>query len=398
MLIKSKKIYTSQGIKDGYVLVEGKIIKDIITNADKFILNEENVIDAGGLSVIPGLIDIHIHGAGGWSINGGNADNVYGMSRYLSTRGTTSFQPTTGGCSLSDLEKSLKIIKKTMSVKYDGAKMLGIHMEGPFVNPEKKGVFFAEHLLKPSIEIMNKYIELSGDNIRHVTLAPELEGADKLISMLCKKNILVSGGHTNATIEETQKGIDGGIRLSTHTCNAQRSIHHRQPGALGGYLLDDRVDCELICDLYHVHPDMIKLIAKIKTINKICMISDAIMASGLEPGKYVLLNQKVLIDADGYSKLPDGTIAGSTKDLMYGVKRMVKDAGFSMEEVLIMASLNPARLCGCEKNKGSIKIGKDADLVIIDDDFKVCYTFIEGQLVYDSNKNKNYKNPKVNAC
>ena len=398
MIIKSKKIYTSQGIVDGYILTEGKIIKDIITRDDNYKLNEENVIDAEDLSVIPGLIDIHIHGAGGWSINGGSSDDIHGMCRYLSSRGTTAFQPTTGGCSLSELEKSLETIKKAESVEYMGAKMMGIHMEGPFISPEKKGIFFPEDLQKPSAELMNKFIELSGNNIRHVTLAPELEGAEKLISMLCKNNILVSGGHTNATIEETIKGINEGIRLSTHTCNAQRSIHHRQPGALGGYLLDDRVVCELICDLHHVHPEMIKLIVKIKTINKICMISDAVMAAGLEPGSYELLNQKVFIDKDGFSKLPDGTIAGSTKDLIYGVKKMVQDEGFSMEDVLIMASLNPAGLCGCEKNKGSIEIEKDADLVIIDNDFNVCYTFIEGKLVYDSNENENYKNPKVKGC
>lgn len=390
MIIRSKRIYTENGVMDGYIITEGKKIKGL-KNCQDFKVNNEDVINAENLSVIPGLIDIHIHGAGGWSINGGNEEDIYGMASYLSSKGTTSFQPTTGGCSLNELEKSLIVLKNALHKKYNGAKMLGIHMEGPFVNPEKKGIFFVDDLRKPSVELMKKYIELSGGNIKHVTLAPELDGADKLIQLLKRKNILAAGGHTNATIEETIKGIDDGIRLAAHTCNAERGIHHRQPGALGGYLLDDRVICELICDLHHVHPDMIKLIVKVKTFKKICMISDAVMAAGLEPGSYNLLNQNVSIDKEGFSRLPDGTIAGSTKDLMYGVKRMVQDVGFPMDEVLIMASYNPAVLCGCEKNKGSIKRGKDADLVIIDDNFNVNSTFVEGRLVYDKKENIDYK-------
>ena len=142
----------------------------------------------------------------------------------------------------------------------------------------------------------------------------------------------------------SRKGINWGIRLSNHTGNAQRSIHHREPGALGGYLLDDRVDCELICDLYHIHPDMARLIIKVKTIDKMCLISDSIEATGIKPGEYNFLGRTALVDKDGWSKLTDGTIAGSTKEIMNGFKNLVMNLGFSIEDAIKMGCINPARL------------------------------------------------------
>nr|WP_279380141.1 N-acetylglucosamine-6-phosphate deacetylase [Sporosalibacterium faouarense] len=395
VLLKSKMIYTSDGLKSGAILIEDSKIKDIIFNTEEIRSFEGKVIDVENNSIIPGLIDIHIHGAGGWTVTGGTVEDIKGLTTYLTTRGVTSFQPTIGGSPLEAIKNTLKELSIAIKNKSQGTRILGIHLEGPFLNPEKKGAFSLEFLEKPSVELVKEFIELSNDNIIHVSLAPELEGAKEVIEYLVDKGILVSGAHTNATIEETKKAIRWGVSLSNHTCNAQRSIHHREPGALGGYLLDDGVDCELICDSFHVHPDMIRLVTKIKTIDKICVISDAITASGVKPGEYAFLGRKALIDKDGWSRLPDGTIAGSTRDLLYGLENLVENIGYSMEDALKMTSLNPARLSGYQECKGSIEVGKDADLVILDENYKIKYTFVEGEMVYSSEQEGPFTNPKI---
>jgi len=395
LMLKGNKIYTPQGPIKGAILIEGNTIKEVITDAEKINSFKGEIIDAENNTIIPGLIDIHIHGAGGWGVTGGTPEEIRGLTKYLAAKGVTSFQPTIGGSPLDAIKESVKSIRTVIEEGYEGARILGIHMEGPFLNPEKKGAFKVEYLQKPSLELMKEFIKLSNGHIIHVSLAPELEGAEEVIKYLVERGILVSGAHTNANIEETKKGIDWGIRLSNHTGNAQRSIYHREPGALGGYLLDDRVDCELICDLYHVHPDMVRLIIKVKTIDKICLISDSITASGIKSGEYTFLGHTALVDKDGWSRLSDGTIAGSTKDIIYGFKNLVMNLGFSIDDVIKMGCAHPARLSGVIEAKGSIEIGKDADLVVLDDKFNVLYTFIEGKLVYKQDYYMDFTNPDI---
>lgn len=394
-IIKSNRIYTPDGIISGGILISGKIIEKIVEEEDLMFYKEINFIDAKDNLIIPGLIDIHIHGSGGWAIDSCEKEQIKGMCRYLTSVGVTSFHPTLGGEEVERTKRNLNVIGSVMEEDYDGAKMLGIHMEGPFLNPEKKGIFRVDNLLNPSIELMESFMEESKDNIIHVTVAPELGGAKELIEFLVENDILVSGGHTNATIDETKKGIQWGITLSNHTCNAQSSIHHREPGALGGYLLDDEIYCELICDFFHVHPDMIKLILKMKSSERVCMISDAVVGSGLKPGKYNFSERVITIDEKGWSKLADGTIAGSAKSLLFGFKNLVQ-LGYSIEEVIKMSSYIPAKLSNVDSRKGTIEVGKDADLVILDNDYNVKMTYVEGKICFDSDKDKVILNNDIN--
>lgn len=395
LILKGKKIYTSQGIIDGAILIEDNQIREIITDEEEIKDFIGNIIDVENNPIIPGLIDIHIHGAGGWGVTGGSTEEIRGLTKYLASKGVTSFQPTIGGNTLGVIKESIVNIRTVIEDGHDGARILGIHMEGPFLNPEKRGAFKAEYLLKPSLELIKVLIQIGNGHIIHISIAPELEGAEEVIKYIFQQNILVSGAHTNADILQTRMGIDWGIRISNHTGNAQRSIHHRDPGALGGYLLDERVDCELICDLYHIHPDMARIIIKMKSIDRICLISDSIEATGIVPGEYNFLGRMALVDEDGWSKLPDGTIAGSTKDMIYGFRNLVKTLGFSMEDAIKMTCTNPARLSNVLDSKGSIEVNKDADLVVIDSEFNVLYTFVEGKLKYNRDQNIDYRNPKI---
>ncbi len=394
-IIKGNKIFTPDSIISGGIIVNEKTIEKIIQEDDINKYRGLPVIELKDSIIIPGLIDIHIHGSGGWSAGIANKNHIEGLCKYLPSVGVTSYQPTLGGEGTDEIVKILETIAAVIEDDYEGARILGIHMEGPFLNPKKKGAFIVENLEEPSIELMESFIEKSKNNITHVTIAPELKHSHNLIKLLVEKNILVSGGHTNATIEETKEAIDQGISLSNHTCNAQSSIHHREPGALGGYLLDDRVYCELICDLFHVHPDMIKIITKMKSIDKICMISDAIIGSGLRPGKYEFAERNIVIDSKGWSRLSDGTIAGSTKNLLFGFKNMVTNLGLPIEEVAKMSSYIPAKLARIEDKKGSIEEGKDADIVILDKDFNVLMTFVEGKLCFASTKEEVFINEDI---
>jgi len=396
VLIISENIYTSAGRVAGGVVLNGTTIEKIVEEKDLAQYSELETIDARGNMVLPGFIDMHIHGSAGWAVGTADEGNVRGLSRFLPSVGVTSYHPTCGGETVDVIKESLRAVARVKGGDYDGARILGVHMEGPFLNPAKKGAFIVKNLQKPSVDLMKSFIEASEGNIIHVTLAPEVEGAKELIEYLVDQGIMVAGGHTDATFAETEQGIEWGVTLSNHTCNAQRSIHHREPGALGAYLLNDDVYCELICDFFHVHPEMVRLVMRLKGPDKVAMISDSIIGAGLKPGKYEFSGKTINIDAEGWSKLPDGTISGSTKSMAFGIKNMV-ELGYSIEDVSKMASFVPAKLSKVEDRKGSIGEGKDADLVIMDKDFNVVRTYVEGKLAYDVNDEQPLANPVLAA-
>ncbi len=392
--IKSERIVFPDGIGPGALWIQdGKIGK--IKRGENVSFAEGNMVDAGTDWILPGFIDVHIHGSGGWEADGADPKAIQGLADFLPTVGVTAFQPTTGGAPFEDTLVQLKAISHAMEVQTTGARMTGIHMEGPFFNVREKGVFIPETLLLPTVERMQAYLDAAGQGrIQHVSLAPEMEGAEAVIRFLRQKGILVAGGHTDASYEETMQGIEWGIELSNHTCNAQRSIHHRDPGALGAYLLSS-VDCELISDFIHVHPKMMEMIRRLKGIEKIVIVSDAIHAAGLTPGKYSFANHTIIIGEDGRSALADGTLAGSTGDMLLGFKNWIKTMGVSVEEACVMAAKNPARVAGVLDRKGTIEAGKDADLLVLDADLALVQTICEGQVAFNKGERINRMNPLV---
>lgn len=388
LLIKGNKIYTEAGVIRGAVLIKGGRIQSILTDARETEPFNGSVVDAGDNAVLPGLIDLHIHGGGGWQLEATDPAAVRGFTRYLPSLGVTSFLPAVGGGTRDEIIGALRCLSESMKDNSEGAKILGIHLEGPFINKNKKGAFAEERLLAPSVEIMEEFMLASDNAIRYVSLAPELDGAYALIKYLTDRGVVVAGGHTDASYEKTIEAIDNGVRVSTHTGNAQRGIHHRQPGALLAYLLDDRVYCELIADFYHIHKAVVDMVIRLKSTDRVCLISDSVFVSNLQPGKYNFLGNVVTIDEEGWSRLDDGTIAGSTKSLLDGVKNIVQNLSYPLEEVTKMSSLNQARLLGIDNKKGSISVGKDADIIVLDEDFNLLYTFIEGELAFDYNRDK----------
>lgn len=391
--IKSERIVFPDGVYPGAILVsEGKIQAIERGPNASFGKEDGEKVDVSNQWILPGFIDMHIHGSGGWAVGSKDPAEVQGLANFLPTVGVTAFQPTTSGAPFNDLLEQLDAIATAMDQQETGARMISIHMEGTFLNPKKKGAFPTEVLLLPTVEGMEAFLKAGRGKIQHVSMAPELEGAKDVICMLKKQGILVAGAHTDATYEETMQGIAWGVTLSNHTCNAQRSIHHRDPGALGAYLLSD-VDCELISDFIHVHPQMMEMVRRLKGVEKIALISDAVLAAGVAPGRYQFGNRSVNIGDGGKITLPDGTIAGSSGNLLLGFQNWVKVLGITMEEASIMASKNPARITGVLDRKGTIELNKDADLLILDDDLKLQMTVCEGKVEFERNEKKDRTNP-----
>jgi N-acetylglucosamine-6-phosphate deacetylase len=276
---------------------------------------------------------------------------------------------------------SLRSICEAAKKGTAGAEILGIHMEGPYINPEKKGAQKEDDIKKISIEGFLEFNQASGNLIRLVTIAPEIPGAIDLIKYLYKQGIIASVGHSNATYVQTQAGIQAGLSHVTHTFNAMRGLHHREPGVVGAALTSPELTVEVIADGIHIHPIVLKILTKIKEGEEIVLITDAMRAAGLKDGTYDLGGQEVIV-AKGQARLKDGTLAGSVLTMDKAVKNMVNKVGIQLPKAIQMASFNPAKSIGIDDKKGSLEPDKDADIVILNKNLETELTIVAGKIVY----------------
>lgn len=325
--------------------------------------------DARGCFVLPGFIDTHIHGAYGvkFYMQDGNLTPALD---WLSHHGVTSILVTL--CT-EKLEEYLDDIKRIKEVADD--RILGIHAEGPFVNPVRKGGMMWDRIQQPDCEIPRTINEVSGGMLRILSLAPELEGAEEVIQYCKQHGVHVSMAHSDATFVQAVQAVDWGVTRATHLFNAMRPFGHREPGVIGCALTDERINCELICDMHHVSAPAIKLAVRAKGIDNITMISDCDFFCGISEGEYEFDGRMYYV-SDGFAKLEDGTICGSAICLADGAKKMY-DLGFGPEEIAVMACVNPAKACGCG-DRGELAIGRRADIIILDSDFRVKDVFVAG--------------------
>ena len=337
----------------------------------------DEVHECNGALVMPGFIDTHIHGAYGHRVSDrdNRIDEIVG---FEATVGVTGLALTTA---TSPIEKILAQISAAKEAKgqYEGSKILGIHVEGPFISLQYKGAMAAEKIQAPSKEKLDAMIEAADGELKIITLAPEIDGAIELIRYATQKGIKVSMGHTAATYDEAMAGIEAGACQMTHTFNAARPINHREPGVLGAALTDDRIKCEMICDFVHLHPTTIKLIYRAKGAENINMISDSGHAAGLKIDHFDVEGITRYVK-DGVVRLADGTIAGSAMTLYDGVKNLAA-LGIPLVDIAKMASLNPAKSLGVDDEVGSIAVGKAADLVLLDDNMDILSVYIDGKRI-----------------
>jgi len=389
MTDKDKKTIISGGtiitpfqiLEDKVISIQkGKIIA-IENKKDVVIQAGSEIIDARGKFVVPGFIDIHVHGGGGSDIMDGRYEAVKQVAATHSRFGTTAFLPTTMTMGKDRIIESLKSVNEAFVKGTGTAEVLGVHLEGPYINPEKKGAQNQEDIRRPSIEEFLEFNEVSGNLIRLVTIAPEMPGAIDFICWLEKQKIIASVGHSNATYEQVQEGILAGLSHVTHTFNAMSGLDHREPGVVGAALSSPELIVEMIADLIHLHPVAMKILVKAKGIEKIVLITDAIRATGRPEGTYDLGGQEVIV-ANGQARLKDGTLAGSVLTMDKAVRNLINEVGVPLHEAIQMATLNPAKCLGVEDKKGSLEPGKDADIVILDKKLEVEQTMVKGKVIY----------------
>lgn len=369
--------------KNGIVCDENFLFvrADIKTEGDKIVgigrFEGDEVVDCTDKVILPGFIDIHIHGCNNADCTDGNPDSVLKMSEYLAGRGVTSFCPATMTVPAEDIRKSFGYIRDAMG-KEKGAYVQGINMEGPFISKEKKGAQAEENIIPPDIEFFNELYNIC--SIRLVDIAPETEGAEQFIGE-AKKKCTVSAAHTTADFKMGMKGFEWGISHCTHLFNAMTGLSSRAPGLVGACFDHDSVTAELICDGIHISPATLRIAFRVLGKDRTVVISDAMMASGLPEGEYMLGGQRV-IKTDA-ARLPDGTLAGSATDLFEEFGKLVNDFGIPLEQAVRSVSINPARVIGADRETGSIKEGKSADFFITDNCFSRVYeTYVKGKRVF----------------
>ncbi len=369
------RIVLPDAVVSGFAIVFDETIKAIIPQSE-IKAEEYDIIDAKGNLVAPGLVDIHIHGYLGEDASDGSADGLKVMAAGIAKNGVTSWCPTTMTIAKEDIVKAFDTARAVKAEKECyGAKILGVHSEGPFINPSKKGAQPGEYILAPD----GDFIVEHADILKLFTVAPEMEGAKECIQTVYKDGrVLASMGHTGASFEEANAGIEAGVRHTTHLFNAMTALQHRNPGVVGAALSDERVSCELIADTFHVNPGLYKLVAKAKG-DKLCLITDCMRAGGMEDGDYTLGGQHV-IKTGIQCLLEDGTIAGSVLKLNEAVRNLRNHTDLSLSEVFACASLNPAKAIHEDGKVGSLEVGKCADIIICDDDINVFTTIIDGSV------------------
>ncbi|MBO5938419.1 MAG: N-acetylglucosamine-6-phosphate deacetylase [Clostridia bacterium] len=338
-------------------------------------------IDAGGNYVAPGLVDIHIHGYLGDDTCDANPEGIRKMAYGVAKNGVTAFLPTTMTVAKDEIVAALDNVRslKEESKTWDGAEILGIHAEGPFINPSKKGAQAEENILAPDADFIIEH----SDIIKLVTLAPEMDKDHKCIKKLAaESDVLVSMGHTDATFEEAMSAAKDGVNHATHLFNAMSALAHRNPGVVGAALASENVSVEVIADTFHINPGLYSIIAKVKG-DKMVLITDCTRAGGMEDGEYDLGGQPIFLKGIE-CRLADGTIAGSVLKLNSAVKNVLDYTDLPVHEVFNMASLNPATAIHCADRLGSLEAGKDANIIIADANINIIRTIKKGQTIYEA--------------
>ncbi len=381
ILLKNAQIIgTARSIPQGWIVTEGSIISEVGLGDPLPSIEEraEEMVDCVGRTILPGLIDLHTHGAMGHEFMEPDVDTWQELSRYYASTGTTGLLATTWTATDSDLEKVIETAKKVMGHE-NGAKILGVHLEGPYINRARSGAQNTMLIRTAREGDALKFIE-SGV-VKLIAVAPEIEDNQALIKACVERGITVSAGHTDATYEEMVAAAQAGVTQVTHCFNAMRPLNHRQPGTVGAALTLGEIRCELIADTIHVHPAVIKLTAKAKGLAGVILITDSIQPAGLPDGESMVEGQKIILK-NGEARLMDGTLAGSTLTLVRGLQNFVKASQVPVDDAWICATLNPAKAIHVDEHKGSIAPGKDADLTLVDRNFGVKMTMVEGRIVF----------------
>ncbi|WCN36823.1 N-acetylglucosamine-6-phosphate deacetylase [Aneurinibacillus uraniidurans] len=383
-IFQNMDIYTgTERIENGVVVVEGEWIRTVSTEK----INDWQAATFSfpqGYKLVPGFIDVHVHGAAGADVMDGDLAALRTIASALPAEGTTSFLATTMTQEARKIEQALMNVReyRRTCMNPGQAEVLGVHLEGPFLSPKRAGAQPIRHMCYPDRERFQKWQEAADGAIRLVTMAPELPDALAFIRYLREAGVTVSVGHSDATSAQVKAAADAGVTHATHLFNAMRGLHHREPGVAGVVLLDERIAAELIMDGIHVVPEMVKLAWHMKGAEKLLLVTDAMRAKCLGNGTYELGGQQVNVQ-DGQATLADGTLAGSILRMREAFANVQAFTGCTLADAVRMAAVNPAKQIGVFDRKGSIEPGKDADLVVLNERDEVVLTMCRGKVAYE---------------
>jgi N-acetylglucosamine-6-phosphate deacetylase len=377
-LTHARIITPDDDIGEGTVLLAGGRIIQVGADPPP---PEVDTIDLRGLIVAPGFIDLHVHGGGGFSLTGDDPEQPRSYARWAVCTGVASFLVTPIGRDRDDLIRQIRAALPVMSGVSGGARPLGFHLEGPFLNPERLGAFRAEWLSEPTVEEFRAYLEAASGHLRLISLAPELADAEAVIAEAIAAGVVVGLAHSDATYEEAQHAFSLGVRHVTHCYNGMRLFHHRDPGCLAAALNSPDVTVEIIADGVHVHPGAIEMALRAKGVDNVVLVTDAIPLAGLAGGSFDLGGEKVRVE-NGVARRADGTLAGSAFTMNKMVENAARWLPVGLPGAIRMATLNPAAVIGVADRKGKVAPGFDADLVVLAPDLEVEMTFVAGELVF----------------
>jgi N-acetylglucosamine-6-phosphate deacetylase len=339
------------------------------------------IVDYKGDLVCPGFIDIHVHGGAGVDTMDSDPEALIRLSTYLAAGGVTGFLATTHTAPLKELKSALRRVEAAHKMDAPGAHILGAHVEGPFISQEKKGAQDGGSVRRVTEKELDAIYKASGGTIKIMTLAPETQDALSAADWLVEKGVVAAAGHTNATYEDTLRAFDRGFTHLSHFYNGMRCFHHREPGVVGAGLTDDRVNLELVADGVHVHPAALRLALLAKSPTKIALVSDSIKPAGLPDGEHNFGGRTFHVRGRSIT-LEDGVIAGSGIRINDAVRIMVEEAGATLTDAVQMASSTPARILGLTPRKGELLEGSDADVTVLNWNYKVLRTIVSGNTVY----------------
>ncbi|RKN84955.1 N-acetylglucosamine-6-phosphate deacetylase [Paenibacillus ginsengarvi] len=384
----SETIWTNVVLYSGHRLIEGG--RMIVTEQGTIravgdellpIPAHARVRDGGGALLLPGFIDVHVHGGNGYGVMDAAAESLDGMSVFHARHGTTAFLATTSTSSNEHLVRVLRSAAERIG-KTPGAELAGIHLEGPYLDEKRRGAQSKEHLRLPSQTEIEQFLEAAGGHMRLVTLAPELEGALAAVSLLAARGITVSAGHSDATYRQIEAAIQAGLTHTTHHFNGMSPLHHREPGLAGAGLALGELTTELICDGIHVHPAVVKLLFDTKAPEKVCLITDAVSPAGLPDGEY----GDVVVRAGEITLKIGSSLAGSSLTMLQALKNAMRYTGYPLEKLLPSLTIVPARQAKLDRVKGSLQPGKHADFVLLTPELRLLSTFVRGKEVYSADQ------------
>lgn len=382
MIIRNVKVYTeSKTFEDGAIMIRNGVFDQVLSGPDSAGADDSEILDGEGCYAIPGLIDLHFHGCMGDDFCDGSKEAIARIAKYEASIGVTAIAPATMTLPADELEEILKVAAEYKKEASEGADLIGINMEGPFISPAKKGAQDERNIVPCDTDMCHRFLDASEGLVKFVGIAPEQSEKSLDFIQQMKGKVNISLAHTNADYDTAKAAFDAGANHAVHLYNAMPAFTHRAPGVVGAVSDSEHVMAEIICDGVHIHPSVVRATFKMMGADRMILISDSMRATGMPDGRYTLGGLDVDVVGNRATLVSDGALAGSATNLMDCMRTAVKKMGIPLETAVACATMNPAKSLGVYDQYGSIKAGKKADVVLLDKELNLKMVIKDGKKI-----------------